>query len=623
MRLKGIRTTEGHLRDAPLEFSEQLNCIIGARGTCKSTIIETIRFLFNDDPERVSELVADTKEEKKDGPAHRGLIRATLQGGTAQLEIDDDGSVKTLERDVNSEPRLYIERVKAIDEPGVFDRIEIYSQGELQDIATDGPKRLALIDRRHKAEIGTWLRRASELAGKIAAIGPDLRDLRETIEGAKVRLSEGEPLREELAQVRSASPPVSTKMADLRTEFRRGEALQARTAQIAQRYRDSTDLAHEAARQLTLVAEEARALGETGNPRLDEIVSVVARAADTASIAAGELAQPDEIDVQLAAAKDLFASQADEYHEALKEEEAVTEAHKREDRLAEEVSKLDQIEDELNRHRAREQALIAERDRLRNELHELRTQVFRRRLAEVEGINAKHSDVIVLALKQGTQTKAYSEKIESLLEGSRIRDRPKLCSQLAAAIPPADFISLIEAEDAGRLAAVLERDPGQMMRLVSHLGSSDDLYSLEGELPDDELEITMFVDGAHQSVSEMSKGQKATAILPLLLRSADYPLVLDQPEDDLDNRFIYRTLVERVRALKQERQLIFVTHNANIPVVGDAERVFVMEMDRDHAKVNAGDVDDMRTSIVDLLEGGEKAFKRRGATYGYSDFGED
>jgi hypothetical protein len=617
MRLESVQTTEGHLRDAQLKFSEHLNCIIGARGTCKSTVIETIRFLFDDDPDRVAALLDDGKDHK-DGPAHRGLIQASLKGGTARLEIEDGGSVTSLERDVNSEPRLYIDGVKAIDEPSVLDRIEIYSQGELQDIATQGQKRLELIDRRHKSDIDRWRHRAGELAGQIADIGPELRELRETIEAAEAKLKEGEPRRHELERLRSERPELSTTMSDLRVEYQRGEALQARAAQVAERYTEGAERARDAARQLTLVADDAKGLGEGENAELAELAAAVGRSAEAMDAVVSRLVDQDEIDRHLEAAKSSFAASSVPYHEALKQEEQIAEAVKKEDRLVEEVGKLDAIASELKRHRERLASRMTARSGLRAELHELRSRIFERRLAEVEDINAKHSNDIVLALTQGTQTGRYREKIEELLDGSRMRDRPRLCSQLAAAFPPVDLVSAVESDDAARLASALDRDIGQMMRLVSHLGASDDLYALEGELPEDELDITMFVDGVARSVAEMSKGQKATAILPLLLRAADYPLVLDQPEDDLDNRFIYRTLLERIRELKSERQLIFVTHNANIPVVGDAERVFVMEMG-DRARVKWGSVDDMRESIVELLEGGESAFKLRSRIYGYSD----
>ena len=146
------------------------------------------------------------------------------------------------------------------------------------------------------------------------------------------------------------------------------------------------------------------------------------------------------------------------------------------------------------------------------------------------------------------------------------------------------------------------------------------LYDVETEIFEDVLDITLFDDGTPKRVDQLSKGQKATAMLPLILREAEYPLIFDQPEDDLDNRFIYETLVERIRELKTKRQLIFVTHNANIPVLGEADRVIVMKMENPNQSgvPDVGNIDAVKDKILSLLEGGADAFRMRQAKYGTS-----
>jgi len=144
------------------------------------------------------------------------------------------------------------------------------------------------------------------------------------------------------------------------------------------------------------------------------------------------------------------------------------------------------------------------------------------------------------------------------------------------------------------------------------------LYELEAIVPEDNLEITMLVRGEARSIEHLSKGQMATALLPLLLRDADYPLIVDQPEDDLDNAFVSEKLIEQLKTLSKRRQLIFVTHNANIPVLGEAECVTVMEMDgpRKAKPCESGSVDAMKEAIIKILEGGKAAFNSRQEKYG-------
>jgi ABC-type bacteriocin/lantibiotic exporter with double-glycine peptidase domain len=86
----------------------------------------------------------------------------------------------------------------------------------------------------------------------------------------------------------------------------------------------------------------------------------------------------------------------------------------------------------------------------------------------------------------------------------------------------------------------------------------------------------------------------------------------------LDNRFIFEAVVDSIRKVKTRRQLVFVTHNPNIPVLGDAERVFVLDSNGASArKANEGNVDQCKNDIVTLLEGGEDAFKARKCRYAY------
>ena len=124
--------------------------------------------------------------------------------------------------------------------------------------------------------------------------------------------------------------------------------------------------------------------------------------------------------------------------------------------------------------------------------------------------------------------------------------------------------------------------------------------------------------GVYNASSLLSTGQKCTAILPILLMDSENPLLIDQPEDNLDNRFVYETIVDSISKVKKKRQLMFVTHNPNIPVLAEADKVIVLESDGTNAKLlNEGTVDHCKDHIVTLLEGGEDAFNRRKARYAY------
>ena len=141
-------------------------------------------------------------------------------------------------------------------------------------------------------------------------------------------------------------------------------------------------------------------------------------------------------------------------------------------------------------------------------------------------------------------------------------------------------------------------------------------------LPEDEIEMQYKNrKGVYSSLAIASAGQKTTAILTFILSFGNTPLILDQPEDDLDNRLVYDLIVDRIRAIKDKRQIIIVTHNANIPVNGDAEYVISLASESRNLKIQAeGSIEnnEVKNEICDVMEGGISAFKIRAARYNLS-----
>lgn len=115
-----------------------------------------------------------------------------------------------------------------------------------------------------------------------------------------------------------------------------------------------------------------------------------------------------------------------------------------------------------------------------------------------------------------------------------------------------------------------------------------------------------------------SIGQRASALILFILAQSDNDIILiDQPEDDLDNKIIYDEVISSIVKKKQGIQFIFATHNANIPVLGDAERVLVVEYQDTKIDVSQGNIDLKEThkQIVDIMEGGKEAFDKRQLIY--------
>ena len=115
-----------------------------------------------------------------------------------------------------------------------------------------------------------------------------------------------------------------------------------------------------------------------------------------------------------------------------------------------------------------------------------------------------------------------------------------------------------------------------------------------------------------------SLGQRASALILFVLSQQENDvIIIDQPEDDLDNQTIYEDVIKLIRSLKPNTQFIFATHNANFPVLGDAEQIISCVYSDDDININAGSIDspELQSEIVNIMEGGEEAFnKERGFT---------
>ena len=138
-----------------------------------------------------------------------------------------------------------------------------------------------------------------------------------------------------------------------------------------------------------------------------------------------------------------------------------------------------------------------------------------------------------------------------------------------------------------------------------------DLYLLEMRLD----------DGKYRRLDRLSGGQRVSILLSLLLETADNrPLVIDQPEDEIDNRFLWETILPALKKLKGRRQIIVATHNPNIVVNGDADMIIRLEATANRgwiAESGAIEEPSVRDAIVRTVDGGDEAFRLRRQKYGF------
>lgn len=159
---------------------------------------------------------------------------------------------------------------------------------------------------------------------------------------------------------------------------------------------------------------------------------------------------------------------------------------------------------------------------------------------------------------------------------------------------------------------------GRFINMIQGL-TAEQMDDIDLLYPEDEIRMEYKNrDGNFRPLAVASAGQKTTAILSFILAFGSTPLILDQPEDDLDNRLVYELIVDKIRQIKEKRQVIIVTHNANIPVNGDAEYVVSMSSDTHNLKIQAeGTIEKaaVKNEICEVMEGGVEAFRTRAKRY--------
>jgi len=211
----------------------------------------------------------------------------------------------------------------------------------------------------------------------------------------------------------------------------------------------------------------------------------------------------------------------------------------------------------------------------------------------------------VLSIKSGYKEDkpAYLAFMKDVFKGSNIREATyqNIVSQYQ------DFIAIYKDFDSAK------KHFGSNPQVLTEMFTKNLKALLVYQAPN---KFTIHYRG--KELQHHSLGQRASAlILFVLSRKENDIIIIDQPEDDLDNQTIYEDVIKLIRKMKKEVQFIFATHNPNIPVLGDAELVQSCSFVDDKLSVQSGSVDnpDTQKTIVDIMEGGQEAFNRRKEIY--------
>jgi AAA domain/AAA domain, putative AbiEii toxin, Type IV TA system len=618
--VSSLRVTGGFLGGAVLEFADGLNCLIGGRGTGKTTALEFLRFGLG--------LMPDSKTNPQRHRAIDGLVKANLGAGRLAIELQTKTGMRYTAN------RGAADAVQVVNETGIavpvsLDRdqifgADVFSQNQIEEIASNSAAQLALLDRFVESETGVIARELELLQRQLDQTTVDLRRLDTEIEDLSARASELPAIEERLKGVAQAAGPDAAKI----NAAHAARAARAREAQVpdqlvAATYKVTSDTAAAvAAFRATVEVQLDSAVRGGANGTLFAALEADIHAFEralltaTASIAKAAAAAEATIKRHQLAILEQHALQEAEYRKTVSEfEEEGGRAAERtalQGTLAEAVTAQKQKEAKETQRRG----LTTKRSELLGQMSELRDRRFVARKGVAERLTQQFASIRV-TVTQAADSQVYRDLIAKALKGSSIKQNVA-AERLAEVFLPVELARAVMNNDIKTVAERTGFDEERSRKIADALRADGGAYEIESVDLEDVPRIELNDGGKYKQSPNLSTGQRCTTILPILLVQSERPLLIDQPEDNLDNAFIYDTIVQALRAVKGARQVIFVTHNPNIPVLGEADRVFVFESDGHHAKLRRmGSVDECKEDIETILEGGREAFLQRKARYGH------
>jgi len=627
-RLRRLSVVGGFMDGTDIEFSPGLNCIIGGRGTGKTTLLEFIRFVLDAMPE-------DAAARKR----VESLLGRNLDFGRVELEIQTrDGVSYVVSRCPGEDPVVMNadgSHTNITLKAGGFFKADIFSQNEVESIADRSLSQLDLLDNfeaERIADLTSQIKHVTvELTGNASGIIP-LRDKIATLDeelaalpGIEEKLkgmsgtggSDSEAINE--AHEQKALRDREKRGLDELTQFlekcQRGLGEYIGTIEQEASSRITVDMMKGAnAEILNALHQRINNCGSKVDALLEQALEDIA--AEQAQLAddAAELATSHSVQEMA------FRTLIEKHQETMGQANERSNLEKRRNELLAKTREREDATQKLERLQEERVASLRTLSELRDARFQIRKAIADRineAVCPSKAVDNDPAPSIRVTVMQDGNPDCYAKLLEEALRKARVK-AGQVAKKIVNSMWPADLVNIVKLRQVDELVEKADLNRDQAEKVIAELSASEHLYSLETVELIDLPSIELNDGGTYKDSQSLSTGQKCTTILPILLMESERPLLVDQPEDNLDNRFITQTIVESLNKVKAHRQLIFVTHNPNIPVLGDASKVFVMDSDGMAAHVEKeGTADACKDEIVTLLEGGEDAFRLRKERYRY------
>lgn len=603
VRLKRLEVEGGFLNGVDLQFADGLNVLIGARGSGKTSVIELLRYCLD------VRAVTDRAQREAEGQA----LWVLGDEGCATLTIDVDGTERVLRRGLSQD------RDAAVPKAGVL----FVSQQEIEEIGRDSGSRRRILDdaaadQQAPLEAGALKNAVENAAHALHSQRAELddviqrlaslADVPEQLKAAQQEQQENKKQSDELVRLQEQASTLSDELGDLGAQ---AEALKTGAARASGWRSDLAAVRSDEPDFSRLPKGAVDAVGEAitaARQRIDDALQELAKIEDSLT------AQHREATIRLNAKRRELAEVSARIDEL---EEGAGKVSRRVSALREQDKHRSHL---LERQRELEEKIKSfteARTAALNDLSGIVDERYEHRRETAEALNATFGPEIRVDVIKAGEVSDYERALGEALQGSNLQWRD-LANRVSERMSPRELIGAVERLDAKAVenAAAISEDRAK--RLVSHLAGVDTTEIVLAQI-DEEVDFNLLDGTEMKATDRLSLGQRCTVVLPLLLARDPDLAVLDQPEDHLDNAFIVETVVDVLRSRGEGAQRLIATHNANIPVLGEANRVFVMNSSGSEAYVPTSgnlDDDDVREAITDLMEGGKEAFRKRAEFYG-------
>ncbi|MBD2813238.1 AAA family ATPase [Xenorhabdus sp. Flor] len=623
--IEKIRFVGGYLDGVDIELSEHLNAVIGGRGTGKSTLLECIRFAFDLTPFGKAAKAQSDAILKNNLGNEKGMVEITVRSATMH------GRHFTIRRKYGGPPIVTDENgdVSPYQPKDLLPGIELYGQNEIYEITRDEQSRNRLIERFLEGE-------HEQFDATIVKVLAKLKENRKSIERALSQKADIEAEVERLPNLLDQAKQFQKLGIDEKLKI---IPKLEKEKQLNRRVNEEVDRVKEAIYTLKDSLPDTVFLSDAsldGLPHTDLLKQQC------------EILEGFKTDLtQIVSQLDLLANTASEKLSSI-QYQLTDKLLSKEQQLENSFKKIPTSQGKTGRQIGTEyQTLLKQIEQIRPKQTALQN-----RLAQLNELYSQRKKLL-LELDQQTSARAsvMQKSVKRLTRKLEQNVRLSLNSEGNRQVL-VDFLSSCNLENVGakRLAWVLDGDfsPANLATMIRQ-GEAEltgkfsisntviralcrltepTLLKLEELVVPDTMAIELNVmhgerDAVFRPIEDLSTGQQCTAVLHLLLLDNQDPLIIDQPEDNLDNAFIAERIVAELRRAKLSRQFLFATHNANIPVFGDAEWIGVLSVEDNKGLIlpeqqGAIDMPEVQKLAADILEGGKSAFNQRREKYGFN-----